>query len=404
MLFFWKIEFGRRFIMRSVLALLLVLFLLVCSCTYIPEEMPEIGFQPRINQFEATPAVINQGEVTYLRWSVSNADSVSIDNGIGNVAMAGIVLVYPSGTIFYTLTARNFAGEATARTQIIVQGGSSAEPITPAVTPPKIVAFNADRLIITPGELVTLSWDVLGATEIILAPIGQVDTKDSITLSPANTTTFVLTATNTVGKSTAGITVIVQPLSPSAPAAEGVITLNAIPGESGSLVRHSGYLDYTKYGSACAGDTSINLPSRVFLSFDISSIPKDVIIEEAILDLSKYTKHGDPTYMRSMWGNMGALEVYHIQYGTFEDLGFEAYTESVKLTANGAFTNYPLSPWAWDVKNSDDGEHVIQNLIQERKPRCQFRIQFFTTTNWDSVSDMLCFDNASLTIKYVTAK
>jgi len=129
-----------------------------------------------------------------------------------------------------------------------------------------------------------------------------------------------------------------------------------------------------------------------------------VLSANPILDLGRYTKHGDPTYMRSMWGNMGALEVYHIQYGTFEDLGFEAYTESAKLTANGAFTNYPLSPWAWDVKNSDAGEHVIQDLIQERKSRCQFRIQFFTTTNWDSVSDMLCFDNASLTIKYVTAE
>ncbi len=108
--------------------------------------------------------------------------------------------------------------------------------------------------------------------------------------------------------------------------------------------------------------------------------------------------------MRSIWGNMGAVEVYHIQYGTFEDLGSAAYTKMAKLTANGLFRDYPLSPWTWDVKNSDNGEPVIQNLIQEGKSRCQFRIQFFTTTNWDSVSDMLCFDNASLTIKYVTAK
>lgn len=390
--------------MRGVVALLLALLLLVCSCTCIPADMSEMGFRPRINLFEATPAVINQGEVTYLRWSVSNADSVSIDNGIGSVAMTGVMPVYPSNTIFYTLTARNFAGETTARTQIMVQGGLSTQPVTPTVTPPTIVAFYADSLVITPGELVTLSWDVLGATDVSLAPVGQVNIRGTITVSPANTTTFVLTATNAAGKSTAGITVIVQPLLSSAPTAEGTITLNALPEESGSLVRHSGYLDYTKYEGACAGDTSINLPSRAFLSFDISSIPKNVLIEEAILDLGRYTKHGDPTYMRSIWGNMGALEVYHIQYGTFEDLGFEAYSEPAKLTANGAFTNYPLSPWAWDVKNSDDGEHVVQNLIQERKSRCQFRIQFFTTTNWDSVSDMLCFDSASLTIKYVTAE
>ena len=108
--------------------------------------------------------------------------------------------------------------------------------------------------------------------------------------------------------------------------------------------------------------------------------------------------------MRSSWGNMGALEVYHLQYGSFEDLGFNAYTATAKLTANGEFTDYPLSPWAWDVKNSNDGSPVIQNLVEQGASRAQFRIQFFTTTNWDSVSDMLCFDNASLTIKYLVTE
>lgn len=390
--------------MRSMVAVLLTLLLFVSGCTCIPEEIPEIGFLPRINLFEGTPPVINQGDVTYLRWSVSNADYVFIDNGIGSVAIAGTMPVSPNNTIFYTLTARNFAGEATARTQVIVKGAPTTQPTVPTVTPPTIVAFYADRLMIAPGELVTLSWNVLGATEITLAPIGQVNARDTITLRPTSTATYVLNATNLAGKSTAGITVTVQISLPSVPAGEGIIILNAIPQESGSLVRGGGYLDYTKYDSACAGDTSINLASRAFLSFDISSIPKNALIEEAILDLSYYTKHGDPTYKRSIWGNMGALEVYHLQYGTFEDLGFAAFTELAKLTANGVFMDYPLSPWAWDVKNSDNGGPVIQNLIQEGKSRCQFRIQFFTTTNWDSVSDMLCFDNASLTIKYVTAK
>jgi len=55
------------------------------------------------------------------------------------------------------------------------------------------------------------------------------------------------------------------------------------------------------------------------------------------------------------------------------------------------------------VKDSADGDPVIQNLVQRGKSRSQFRIQFFTTTNWDSISDMLCFDDATLTIKYTTA-
>jgi len=390
--------------MKITVALLIALLLLIPTYACMPEEIPELGLTPKINQFEATPSVINQGEVTYLRWSVANADSVSIDNGIGSVALAGEIPVSPGSTIFYTLTARNFAGETAARTQIMVKGEPTTPPIVSTGTPPTIVTFYANRIIITPGEPVTLSWDVSDATNVTLEDVGQVSANDTITLSPANTSTYVITATNAAGKSTAGITVTVQPSLPAEPIYEGMIILKAIPEESGSLVRGTGYLDYTKYETACAGDTTLNMASKAFLSFNISSIPNNAIIEEAILDLSDYTQYGDPSYMRSSWGNMGALEVYHLQYGSFENLGFSAYTEAAKLTANGEFTNYPVSPWAWDVKNSNNGEPVIQNLIEQGKPRCQFRIQFFTTTNWDSTSDMLCFDDASLTIKYVITK
>jgi hypothetical protein len=387
--------------MRSTIVLLLALLLFVSGCTWLPATTPQSAFLPKILQFDAKPSVINQGEASYLRWSVSEANSVSIDNGIGNVALAGEIPVSPNSTTFYTLTAKNLAGETSARTQIIVEGGQSTQPVTATIMPPTIVSFYADRLIITPGQYVTLSWDVLGATGIILTPIGQVKAKDSITLQPANTTTYVLTATNAAGTSTAGITVTVQPYIPAGTSAEKAVILRPVPQESGSLIRGAGYLDYAIYAGVCAGDTLSNSASRAFLSFDISSIPANAIIKEAILDLSNYYVYGTPTYMRSSWGNMGALEVYHVLYA---DLDYKAYTQMAKLTANGEFINYPLSPWAWDVKDSSDGQPVVQGLIQQGKPRCQFRIQFFTTTNWDSISDMLCFDNATLTIKYVIAE
>jgi hypothetical protein len=54
-----------------------------------------------------------------------------------------------------------------------------------------------------------------------------------------------------------------------------------------------------------------------------------------------------------------------------------------------------------DVKDSIYGEPVLQNLIRQGNPGCQFHIQFFTSTNWDSTSDMFCLDNAKLSIKYL---
>lgn len=243
--------------MREMAVALLTLILSFTGCTFITEEIPEVGLLPKIHEFGATPSVIGQGEIAYLRWSVSNADTVFIDNGIGNVALKGTMPVSPNNTAFYTLTARNFAGEAAARTQIIVRSTQTTHLPVPPVTQPTIVSFYADRLIITPGDTVTLSWEVLGASEVTLSPIGRVNTRDTITLSPATTTTYVLTATNPAGKSEAGITITVQTSLPPAPKGDGMIILTAIPQESGALVRGTGYMDYTRYDSACAGDTAL---------------------------------------------------------------------------------------------------------------------------------------------------
>jgi hypothetical protein len=382
--------------MKKIVILVSAMLLLFPECTWNIGPAPQSAFVPKILEFNASPSVINPGEASYLRWSVSQANSVSIDNDIGSVALAGQIPVSPGTTTFYNLTATNLAGEATARTQIIVQG-TSAEPIIPTATPPTIVSFHADRLLVTPGQYVTLSWQVAGATSATISSIGQVDASGTITVQPSATTTYLLAATSSAGTATAGVTVTVQASVPTQPPGEQTITLRAIPSESGSLVRGAGYLDYTMFTTICAGDTTSNAPSRAFLSFDISSIPDNAVIKEAILDLSDYTVIGSPSYMRSSWGNMGALEVYHIEY---TNLDSKAYTQAGKLTANGTFTSYPISPWDWDVKSSNGGQPVIQDLVRQGESRCQFRIQLFTTTNWDSISDMICFDNATLTVKY----
>ncbi|MBM3154662.1 MAG: hypothetical protein FJ008_04940 [Chloroflexi bacterium] len=386
--------------MKKIMWIMLLPLMLISGCIYISGEMPKIGLAPKITVFEATPPVINAGDVAYLRWSVSNADHVSIDNGIGSVAASGTMPISPGSNTTYTLTARNLGGEAEARTQIIVHSPPATGQIIPAITPPTIAAFYANRSAISPGEQVTLSWEVLAATDVAITSIGKVKSRDNMAITPSGTTTYMLTAVNSAGQSVASITVTVGPSATPGTPGELVVVLPALSSESGSLLKGGGYLDYTRRESACAGDTDINLASRAFLSFDISALPRNITVKEAILDLSNYTMKGDPSYMRGQWGNMGALSIYHLQYGKFENLGFKAYTDPGKLVANGETTVYPHSPWVPDVKDASNGEPVIQNLIQQGKARCQFRIQFFTSTNWDSTSDMLCFDNATLTVRY----
>jgi hypothetical protein len=268
---------------------------------------------------------------------------------------------------------------------------------SPSIPVPVIAFFTANPLTINAGQSSLLSWEVSNATSVNITPdIGSVDASGTTTVIPGTTTGYTLTASNSYGTVYTQLTITVS--GPHYPEGLQELQLHTISGEDGSLVKYSE--SYETEDVPCAGDTSGNLPSRAFLSFDISAIPDTAVIEAAILDLSDCTVTGEPTYVKGKHGNMGALEFYHCQYGDYDDLGRSAYMQIVPLTQNGSQQEYPLSPWQWDIKESSKGDPVVQYLVRSGAARCQLRIQFFTSTNWDGVADMIYFKNAMLTVYY----
>lgn len=390
---------------RGYVRISIVLFLMLVSisgCINVPTELTGISLLPIIQTFEASPAIIKAGEYSTLSWTVTGASKVYIDNNIGNVALNGNITVSPSTTTYYTVTASNSSGSSSARTLVTVSDSAISQ--TPA-NQPVIQYFFADRNYISPGEGVTLYWDTAETTLVTLDPGGTVKNQGNKTVYPYVTSNYVLAASNPNGIVQNTLTINVSSSSGSQIWPEKTVILPAIQGESGSLIKNNAI--YTVQDAACAGDTSLNLTSRAFLSFDISGIPRSAIIDEAILDLSNYVQAGNPSYtgtatgrMAPMVSGMGALEVYFYQYDDFSNLNIMAYNRPATLVNGGNIINYPLSPWTVDVTNSYLGEQVVQNLVQSGQTRCQFRIQFFTSTNWDMKADQLCFDNAGLIIKY----
>lgn len=85
--------------------------------------------KPTIDYFSAEPATINNGQPSSLRWSVTGATGVQIDNGIGSVSPNGRRAVYPTATTTYHLTATGPGGETDADATITV---SSPPPPAPA--------------------------------------------------------------------------------------------------------------------------------------------------------------------------------------------------------------------------------------------------------------------------------
>jgi hypothetical protein len=155
-----------------------------------------------IVRFDATPNQIAAGQASTLTWVVQGATSVSINNGVGNVALTGSTTVSPAQSTTYTLTAVGPSGNVAATTTVTV-GGVAGNP--------QIVRYEASPLTITPAGSSTLSWATTGAATVSISGVGNVPVNGSTTVSPTTTTTYTLTATSSDGKNvTAPVTVTVS--------------------------------------------------------------------------------------------------------------------------------------------------------------------------------------------------
>jgi hypothetical protein len=169
--------------------------------TTTPAENPEApkGPLPVVKSIKASPSVIPSGEKATLSWEVSGADTVSLDNDIGDVPAKGTKDVYPDKTIKYTLTATNGNGSSTSGVIVTVNPNA-----------PVVKSFTASPSTIAAGQTATLKWEVSGANTINLQGVGNVEGSGSQVVKPAATTSYTLTATNSAGVITAQATVTIS--------------------------------------------------------------------------------------------------------------------------------------------------------------------------------------------------
>ena len=178
------------------------------------------GNKPRIVKFSGSPLTIAQDSSSTLLWVTEGAKTVTIDQGVGQVDVAGTANVTPAATTTYTLTATNSFGSTTAQVTITV----TTAVVTP---PPTITSFTGNpNPSPQPGAPVVLSCIAQNAKTVVISGVGPVDTNGNLTVNPQVTTTYVCVATSS------------NPSIPSA-SANLTITVNAIgtsPSGTGSCV------------------------------------------------------------------------------------------------------------------------------------------------------------------------
>lgn len=155
---------------------------------------------PRVT-LTASPQTVILGAGSTLSWSSTDADTATIDPGIGSVPPDGSMEISPQATTTYTITVNG-------------SGGSSTSSVTVTVLHPPEVQLSAEPQTILAGAPATLSWSSMHAETAAIEPgIGSVDLNGSIEVSPGETTSYVITVTGPGGtsQSTAIVTVLYPP-------------------------------------------------------------------------------------------------------------------------------------------------------------------------------------------------
>ncbi|HYL77684.1 MAG TPA: OmpA family protein [Bryobacteraceae bacterium] len=165
------------------------------------------------------------GEPLTYQWVQETGNPVSLSAATAPVT----TFTAGSGQAYtFRLTVRNTDGlSASARVRVTT------------TTPLKvqILFFNADPSTIQGGQSSRLSWKILNADSATISPnIGPVSaTGDTVTVSPAESTTYTLTAKNATSQDVATATVTVQHATPR------ILTCTAVPmtitqGESSRII------------------------------------------------------------------------------------------------------------------------------------------------------------------------
>ena len=161
---------------------------------------------PTIDNFTVTPASITVGGSAALSWATTDADSVSINSGVGIVAVDGGTTVNPTVTTNYILTATGAGGTAIGSILVTV---NSAPPSLPTID-----TFVASPTSITSGSSANLSWTTTGADTVSIDNgVGAVAIDGNVTVTPGSTTSYILTATGPGGPVTSSQTITVQTAS-----------------------------------------------------------------------------------------------------------------------------------------------------------------------------------------------
>ena len=298
----------------------MIILVFIAGCNGTPPAVPII------NSFLANPSTITVGESSTLSWSVTDATSVTIDNGIGSVALTGTTAVNPTTSTTYTLTATNSAGSVTGSVTVTVGAAYGSIDINSTPVGAKVYLDGVDTGQVTPIILTNIE---VGIHIVKLDKFYYKIWEDTAVTVNANQTTYL------------------NP--PLTYASTQYITLQ--PGSEGKDNYVSGTLPDNNYGDFTTfyvGTYAVSNYYRAYLQFDLSTIPADARITDSDLKLYQYSSLGSGNFQIGLHKVTGNWEENTMTYNLQPTSSSE--TEALCTVYTGSTT------WkSWDIDDLVQG-------------------------------------------------
>ncbi len=167
------------------------------DATINPNSIPP----PVISSFTANPATINAGSSTTLAWNLTNATTITLDNGVGDVSNTGFKAVSPTTTTTYKLTATNSGGSTTATTTVTVNTFDTQPPTAPTLMSATPKSSTTIDLAWTPSidNVGVTGYQIIRNNFVLANVSGSTLTYSDTTGAPSTTYTYLLKAVDAAG-------------------------------------------------------------------------------------------------------------------------------------------------------------------------------------------------------------
>jgi RHS repeat-associated protein len=276
---------------------------------------------------------------------------------------SGTYTVTLTATWTYQVCSRPTIDGGCAAYRTVVQTYKATQTIT-VLAPPTISSFSSSASSALQGGSVTLTWSAANATSLTLSGVGTVTGTNSAVVSPAGTTTYLLTATNAVASATSSVTVSVDPISVSLSPGSASLKLGESLTFAGSAHAANAAVTWSATGGALNGSIYMGTSSGTYTvtATSVADPTKSATASVTVASVSVATPVAVPSYGQCFVG--GTVSFSALVSGAANPGVSWTVNGGGSINAAGVFTGSSQGSWTVTATSLQDSTKTASATVQ----------------------------------------